>query len=375
MIPLPLALPGCAKETSDTRFTKVDHLLSEAVARHEIPGVVAAIGQGDIVLHRAVFGQRALVPATEPMTWDTRFDMASLTKATVTAPAIMQFWEQGRLELDDPVSHYLPEFAQNGKQAITIRQLLTHYSGLAPDLDLSTPWSGKEEAFRRAMAAVPTGPTGVHFVYSDINFIVLGLLVEHLSDLPLNIYAERHILTPIGMKHSGFLPSPLLRPIIAPTQYDDAHVPLRGVVHDPTAHRMGGVAGHAGLFSDADDMTLYAASFLDRRAGRSSLYPLRTETVRLMTSPQSPGTSDVRGLGWDIATHYSTPRGDIFPVGSFGHTGYTGTSLWMDPDSAAFILILTNRVHPLDANGKAIVRLRHDVATAAALALNLPQAR
>ncbi|MCE0745029.1 beta-lactamase family protein [Acetobacter sicerae] len=368
-LPGAASLGGCTANRPSYDFSEVDRLLSGAVQREEIPGVVAVIGQGDLILHGAVMGHRALVPAPEPMSWDTRFDMASLTKATITAPALMQFWEQGAFQLDDPVSRYLPDFAQNGKAAITIRHLLTHYSGLAPDLDLSTPWSGKDEAVRRAMAAMPQAPAGQHFVYSDINFIVLGLLVEQFSQLPLNVYATRRILQPIGMQESGFLPPETLRPLIAPTQYDENHIPLRGVVHDPTARRMGGMAGHAGLFSDAHDMALYASSLLDRLAGRASNYPLRAETLRLMTSPQSPGATDRRGLGWDIATHYSTPRGDIFPVGSFGHTGYTGTSLWMDAASSAFVLILTNRVHPLDANGKAIVKLRHDVATVAARAL------
>lgn len=369
LIPGATNLAGCTASRASYDFSEVDRLLSGAVKRGEIPGAVAVIGQGDLILHRAVMGHRALVPTPEPMSWDTRFDMASLTKATITAPALMQFWEQGAFQLDDPVARYLPEFAQNGKAAITILHLLTHYSGLAPDLDLSTPWTGKDEAVRRAMAVTPQDPAGRHFVYSDINFIVLGLLVEQFSQLPINVYAARHILQPIGMQESGFLPAESLRPVIAPTQYDENRVPLRGVVHDPTARRMGGVAGHAGVFSDAHDMALYAASLLDRLAGKTSNYPLRTETLRLMTSPQSPGATDKRGLGWDIATHYSTPRGDVFPVGSFGHTGYTGTSLWMDATSAAFVLILTNRVHPLDANGKAIVRLRHDVATAAASAL------
>ncbi|MCH4091107.1 serine hydrolase domain-containing protein [Acetobacter sp.] len=369
LLPVAGGVTGCAVGRPSYDFSEVDSLLSGAVQRGEIPGVVTVIGQNDLILHRAVMGHRALIPAPEPMSWDTRFDMASLTKATITAPAIMQFWEQGAFQLDDPVARYLPDFAQNGKAAITIRHLLTHYSGLAPDLDLSTSWTGKDEAIRRAMAAVPQAPTGQHFVYSDINFIVLGLLVEQFSRLPLDVYATRHILQPIGMRESGFLPAETLKPLIAPTQYDEHHVPLRGVVHDPTARRMSGVAGHAGLFSDAQDMVLYASSLLDRLTGRVSNYPLRTETLRLMTSPQSPGETDQRGLGWDIATHYSTPRGDVFPVGSFGHTGYTGTSLWMDAASAAFVLILTNRVHPLDANGKAIVKLRHDVATVAARAL------
>nr|WP_242011422.1 serine hydrolase domain-containing protein [Acetobacter fallax] len=352
-------------------FDPVDQILRDAVAKGDVPGVVAAIGHNGTIVHRAVMGHRALVPAPEAETWETRFDMASLTKATVTAPSVMQLWEQGLFQLDDPVARYLPEFAQNKKQDVTIRQLLTHFSGLPPDIDLAETWKGRSEAIRRAMGARLAAPVGTKFIYSDINFITLGLLVEKFSGLTLDVYVARHILAPVGMTQSGFLPDASLRPLIAPTAYDEAHVPLRGVVHDPTARRMGGVAGHAGLFSCAQDMTTYAQSLLDRRAGRSSVYPLKTETVRLMTTPQQPGTQDFRGLGWDIGSHYATPRGDIFPLGSFGHTGYTGTSLWMDPASDSFVLILTNRVHPADTHGKEIVRLRHDVATAAARALGL----
>ncbi|WP_373322101.1 serine hydrolase domain-containing protein [Acetobacter oeni] len=365
------SLTACAKESRSADFDAPDRLLRDAVERGSIPGVVAAIGHNGVIVHRVVMGRRALVPVPEAETWDTRFDMASLTKVTVTAPAVMQLWEQGLFQLDDPVARYLPEFGQNEKQGVTIRHLLTHFSGLPPDVDLTDAWTGKDEAVSRAMRARLTAPVGTKFIYSDINFITLGLLVEKLSGLSLNVYANQHILAPLGMTQSGFLPDASLRPLIAPTQYDEDRIPLRGVVHDPTARRMGGVAGHAGLFSCAQDMSLYARNLLDRRAGRPSTYPLKSETVLMMTTPQQPGTQDLRGLGWDIGSHYATPRGDIFPVGSFGHTGYTGTSLWMDPTSDSFVLILTNRVHPADTHGKEIVRLRHDVATAAARALGL----
>lgn len=364
-------LAGCAQTAKADRFVEVDHLLQDAVTQGSIPGAVAAIGHKGQIVHRAVVGQRALVPTPEPETWDTRFDMASLTKATITAPSVMQLWEQGLFQLDDPVARYIPAFAENGKGNISIRRLLSHYSGLPPDIDLSVPWTGKDEAIKRVMQAKPVTAPGQKFIYSDINFITLGLLVERLSGLSLDMYARQHILTPLGMAHSGYLPDASLRPLIAPTEYDANHVPLRGVVHDPTTRRMGGVAGHAGLFSNADDMTLYAQSLLDRRAGRPSVFPLRTETVVMMSTSQEPGPTDQRGLGWDIATHYSSLRGDIFPLGSFGHTGYTGTSLWMDPTSDSYVLILTNRVHPVDSHSREIVKLRHDVATAAAKVLSV----
>lgn len=361
-------LPSAWAETTPSRFLPVEDLFRAAIAKGQTPGAVAAVGTEGQTVWKGVFGNRALVPHPEPMTWQTLFDMASLTKVLITAPAIMQLYEQGQLKLDDPVCRYLPAFAANGKQAVTIRQLLTHYSGLPPDVDLSTPWSGKETAVSLALNAPLQHPPGEQFVYSDINFITLGLIVEKLSGLPLDEYATRAILSPLGLKRTFFRPDPVLGSAIAPTQFDDTHTMLRGVVHDPTTRRMGGVAGHAGLFSCADDMITYAKALLAKRAGKPSPFPLKQETLVLMSTPQQPkGKQDLRGLGWDIATHYSTPRGTLFPATSFGHTGFTGTSLWLVPETESFVLILTNRVHP-DGKGN-VIALRRDVATAAALAL------
>ncbi|MFT8473543.1 serine hydrolase domain-containing protein [Acetobacter persici] len=357
-----------AQSTPENRFAALDQIFQKAVQEGKTPGAVAAIGQAGNTVWKGVFGHRALVPRQEPMTWATLFDMASLTKVLITAPAIMQLYERGLVRLDAPVSTYLPAFATNGKQAITVRLLLTHYSGLAPDLDLSTPWHGKKSAVQRVMDARPAHPPGEQFVYSDINFITLGLIVEKLSGLPLDIYATRNILQPLGLSRTFFLPDSALHDSIAPTQYDEQNQMLRGVVHDPTTRRMDGVAGHAGLFSCADDMLTYAHALLARRAGLPSAFPLRPETLVLMSTPQQPaGKSDLRGLGWDIATHYSSPRGEHFPASSFGHTGFTGTSLWLVPEKETFVLILTNRVHP-DGKGN-VIALRKDIATAAALAL------
>ncbi|MBF0877730.1 beta-lactamase family protein [Gluconobacter cerevisiae] len=351
-------------------FDAMDVLVRDAVRKGEAPGAVVVIGHDGKIVHRFVYGKRTIVPVSEPLSWDTHFDMASLTKPTMTALSVMQFVERGRVGLEDRVSQYFPDFACNGKNIITIRLLLTHYSGLPPDVPLNNPWTGKAEGVRRAMMSPLINPPGEKFVYSDINYVMLGLLIEKLSGLPLDQYVRLNILEPLGMTESGYLPPSSLRPLIAPTQYDEQGVMLRGVVHDPTARRMGGVAGHAGLFSDAQDMSIYAQALLDRLKGRPSCFPLRQETLVLMTTPQQPpGKTDLRGLGWDINTHYSSPRGDVFSQHSFGHTGFTGTSLWIDPDSDSYVLILTNRVHP--AGGHSVVRLRHDVATAAGRALGL----
>ncbi|KXV65839.1 serine hydrolase domain-containing protein [Gluconobacter oxydans] len=361
-------MAACARPGSS--FGSVDVLVRDAIRRGEAPGAVVAIGHDEKIVHRFVYGKRALAPVSEPLDWETRFDMASLTKPTMTALAVMQLVEQQKLHLDDRVSQYFPEFASNGKGDISVRLLMTHYSGLPPDIPLNDPWTGKAEGIRRAMMSPLANPPGEKFVYSDINYIMLGLLVEKLGGLPLDQYARINILEPLGMTESGYLPAAGLRPLIAPTQYDAQGNMLRGVVHDPTARRMGGVAGHAGLFSDARDMTLYAQALLDRLKGRPSRFPLRQETLILMTTPQQPaGKTELRGLGWDIDTHYSSPRGDVFSHRSFGHTGFTGTSLWIDPDSDSYVLILTNRVHP--SGGHSVVRLRHDIATAAGRALGL----
>ena len=350
-------------------FLQEDRILYAAVEDRQIPGAVLIVGHHGKVVYRHSYGSRSLEPVLERMTLDTIFDMASLTKPLITATAVMQLYEQGMLSPNDPVSLYLPDFSANGKQDITIRQLLTHYSGLPPDLSLTDPWEGKQEAYTRAFAATPIHPPGVQFVYSDINFIVLGALVEKISGLTLDQYARRFIIAPLGLTHTSYLPPASWIPKIAPTQYDLGGM-LRGVVHDPTSRRMGGVAGHAGLFSTADDMAVYAQNLLDRLAGRPSHFPLSRIVLQKMTAPQQPATGTaLRGFGWDIDSPYSSNRGTLFPVGSFGHTGFTGTSLWIDPASDSYVVLLTNSVHP---NGpKSITALRAKVADAAALALSI----
>ena len=328
------------------------------------------VGHNGQVIYRKAQGSRTIEPRREGMTLNTVFDCASLTKVVATTTAVMQLWEQGKFRMSDPVAKYIPEFAQNGKQDITIRQLLVHYSGLAPDLDLAKPFAGKEAAYRMAFEETPERAPGSRFVYSDINFEVLGALVERLSGESLDGYSQKHILVPLGMKETRFVPPPAWVSRIAPTEEDENHHMLRGVVHDPTARRMGGVAGHAGLFSTADDLAKFAQALLD--GGRGVLTPA---TIAKMTAPQQPATGTaVRGFGWDIDSPFSTNRGELLPVGSFGHTGFTGGSLWIDPATKTFIVLMTNAVH-LGEKGSA-VSLRTKVATAVAaeLALNPSEA-
>jgi uncharacterized protein YbbC (DUF1343 family) len=297
------------------------------------------------------------------MTLDTVFDLASLTKVVATTTAVMQLVEDGKIRVNDPVAKYIPEFAQNDKQDVTIRQLLTHFSGITEDLDLTEKWQGRETALKMAYAEKPIVPPGSKFLYSDVNFITLGALVEQVSGTTLDQYCEKNIFKPLKMTHTRFLPPAAWRAKIAPTQYDEDNKMLRGVVHDPSARRMGGVAGHAGLFSTADDLSKFAQALL---AGSSVLPPLMVEK---MTTPQQPPSAQVlRGFGWDIDTQFSTNRGDLLPVGSFGHTGFTGTSLWVDPTTRTYIILLTNAVHPRGGNA---IALRSKVATAVAASLSL----
>ncbi|MFZ0863370.1 MAG: serine hydrolase [Candidatus Sulfotelmatobacter sp.] len=349
-----------------TRLSGVDSVIEHSVADGNIPGAVLVVGHDGAVIYRKAYGNRALEPTREPMTLDTVFDLASLTKVIATTTAMMQLFEQGKVRMNDPVAKYLPEFAQNGKEDITLRQLMTHYSGLAPDLDLTTPWEGKNTAYQLAFVEPPETVPGSGFVYSDINFIMLGALVERVSGETLDAYATQHIFAPLKMTRTRFMPPASWRSKIAPTQYDENEHMLRGVVHDPTSRRMGGVAGHAGLFSTADDLAKFAQALLNGGGGI-----LSAVTVEKMTSPEQPPQAPVlRGFGWDIDSPFSSNRGDLLPVGSFGHTGWTGTSVWIDPTTQTYIILLTNAVHPR-GKGNAI-GLRTKVATevAAALALN-----
>ncbi len=365
-----LALPGMQAQTKQPDFNSIDHIVSTAIDEHKFPGAVVIVGHdGKIVFHKA-YGERSLVPERTPMREDTVFDMASITKILATSTAAMVLYQQGCFRLNDPVTKYFPAFAVNGKQDITIRQLMTHYSGLPDGIGLKEPWSGKEEGVDRSFAVAPMMPAGTAFSYSDINFIVMGALVEKLSGMSLDAYTAKYVFAPLGMEHTRFLPPASWRSNIAPTQYDEDHHMLLGVVHDSTARRMGGVAGHAGLFSTAGDVAIYAQSLLDRLQGRPSKFPVNRLTLGKMTTPQQPATgASLRGLGWDIESPYSGNRGELFPVGSFGHTGYTGTDLWIDPWSDTYVILLSNRVHPDD--GVSIVPVEAQVANAVAEALDL----
>lgn len=367
---LPVLLMVASAVATAQKFAgseNLDTLIEQAVARDEIPGAVLMVGQPGRILHLKAYGWRALEPEREPMTVDTIFDAASLTKVVATTPAIMKLFEQGKVRLNDPVTRYLPDF-QGGASAITVRDLLTHFSGLRPDLDLRPPWSGKQNGYFLAFVDPPVESPGVRFIYSDINFILLGALVERVSGQPLDEFVAEQVWRPLGMTETMFRPPAALQGRIAPTEVVDG-VLLRGVVHDPTARYMGGVAGHAGMFTTAADLARYAEMMLGE-GEREGVRIFSALTVRKFTTPQSPPDQPIlRGLGWDIESPYSGNRGELFPVGSYGHTGFTGTSLWIDPVSRTYVILLANSIHPYLR--PPITSLRGRVATAVAAALDI----
>ncbi len=445
-------------------FAAVSTLIDDAIAAHTLPGAVVMIGHGGKTVHERAYGVRKLAgepgfdgsPAPEePMSEDTVFDLASLTKSLATATGVMQLYEQGKVQFDEAVQAYLPEFnpANDPRRAdVTVRMLLTHTSGLVGELDLRDPWgldgADKAEGIHRALTKPLESGPGEGFHYSDVNYILLGEMIERITGQPEDVYVEQNVFAPLGMADTRYLPpakacgphqirgsaiawapgpsattacptgtwSTAVLPRTAPTARDeegradpgrnpDIDFLLRGTVHDPTARRMGGVAGSAGVFSTAHDVSIYAQALLDRLAGRRSNFPLKQATLQLMTSPEQPGHTpaqleaanaatraaiattpntkhpllaphypaiagqNLRGFGWDIDTAHSKPRGMVFPIGSFGHTGFTGTSLWIDPGSDSYVVLLTNVIH--QRGSAPITNLQGELATVAARALHL----
>lgn len=340
-VPPPPEPPAAAPALADASVAAIDAAIEAALRDDRLPGCVVAIGRSGGLLFEKAYGARSLVPDRTPMSLDTVFDLASVTKPVVTATAIMQLAEAGRLSLDAPVARYLPAFARHGKEAITVRQLLLHSSGLPAADPLSDYLPGRAASIRRVLSARAFGEPGARFRYSDVGFIALGALVEAVTGERLDRYATHAIFEPLGMGETTYLPGPELRARAAPTELrDDA--PIRGDVDDPRAYRLGGVAGNAGLFSTARDLARFARMML----GDGSLEGARVleeESVRAMTRPVLfPNEGARRGLGWSM-----TPRSEQgFSREAFGHGGYTGTWLWIDPGRDLFVVFLSNAVHP-----------------------------
>lgn len=349
---------------SSARLERIDEVISEGLRHRRMPGCVVLVGRGEKVVHFKAYGYRELTPEKVPMTRDTVFDLASLTKPLATATSVMILVEQGKVGLSDPVAEYIPEFAANGKRKITIEQLLTHQGGLIPDNALRDYDDGQDAAWKNMFNLKLHVEPGTKFVYSDVGFMVLAKVVERVTGMNIRDYSAENIFQPLGMNETGFLPREELRKRAAVTQQRDGQW-MRGEVHDPRAYRLGGVAGHAGLFSTASDLALYAR-MMSRGGKLGDSRVMRADSIALMTKPIDV-SSGKRGLGWDIRTGYSTNRGDLFSRQAFGHGGFTGTSLWIDPELDLYVIFLSNRVHP-DGKG-AVNQLAGRIATIAAAAI------
>lgn len=368
-----MLLAGCVHQatptamTADTHFdpervAAVDQAIEAAISARKLPGAVYHLERGAARYQRG-YGKLSYEEGAATVTPGTVFDVASLSKVLVTAPAVLMLVEEGRIDLEAPLTRYFAQCTGGGKEAITVRQLLTHTSGLASGLPAKPAWQGKSAALALACAQEVTHPPGSFFRYSDINYILLGLLVERTAGMPLDRFAQQRIFAPLGMRHTGYRPLERMpAAAIAPTQrgatdssQPTAHgdlapgAPLQGVVHDPTVRRMGGVGGSAGVFSTVGDVARFARMLMGNGEldGARILAP---DSVRLLTTVQSPsGIAALRGMGMDIDSPYARrPRGAVYPVGSYGHTGFTGCILWADPSSQSFYVFLSNRVYPDD---------------------------
>jgi uncharacterized protein YbbC (DUF1343 family)/CubicO group peptidase (beta-lactamase class C family) len=368
-----LAFPQASVASASAHIVDLDHLkqadklIEDAITAGKCPGAVLLVGQGDEIIYRKAYGNRAIEPRKIPQTPDTIFDLASLTKAVATAPSIMILSDRGKLNIKDKVAKYLPLFGQNGKQDVTIEELLLHRGGLVPDDDISDYDDGPAAAWKKICELKPRWDPGTHFAYSDVGYIVLGKLVETVSGESLDQFSEREIFDPIGMVHARYMPPEAWRKLCAPTEQRHGHWMI-GEVHDPRAHALGGVAGHAGLFSTADDLSRFCRMLMHGGTVDGNRI-LKASTIAEMTRPHTlPDGTGCRGYGFDIDTGYSKCRGDRFESGTtFGHTGFTGTMFWIDPVHGCYLILLTNSVHP---SGKgSVLALRHDVATVVAEAL------
>ena len=358
---LPVAKPESVS-VSASQLASMDSVITDEISKSRLPGAVVFVGRKGKLVWQKTYGSRVVDPSREAMTAGTVFDVASLTKVVATATSIMILVERGKVRLNDPVSRYIPELKGDGRERVTVEQLLTHVSGYAPDFDLRERWTGHDEAIKHLIIEPLRNPPGTRFTYSDIGFIALGEVVARVSGMPLDQFARKNIFEPLKMRDTGFRPGANLQSRVAPTEKRrgqlsylgdsaanigaEGEVWLRGQVHDPTSYRMNGVAGHAGLFSTASDLAIYCQMILNGGEYGSAriLSPL---TVAEMTRPRIvTSTGGTRGLGWDMNTSFSSNRGELFPLGSFGHTGFTGTSIWIDPASEMFVVFLSNRVHP-----------------------------
>jgi CubicO group peptidase (beta-lactamase class C family) len=344
--PLPVVPPAHAGLRAD-QLKWIDKAVEEAIEQKKMPGCVVAIGHRGRIGWLKAYGNRQVEPEPVEMTVHTVFDLASLTKPIATATSVMQLVERGTVRLRDRVADHIPEFAQNGKESITIQQMLIHQSGLLADNPLGDYLEGEEQAFQKIWELGLRAQPGERFIYSDVNYIVLAELVRRVSGENIHEFTRKNLFEPLGMRETGYLPDEPLRRRAAPTQQRDGDW-MRGEVHDPRAHALGGIAGHAGLFSTAQDLSVYAQMMLDGGTYQGQRM-LGQATCEVMTRGYTVSSGE-RGLGWDKMTGYSSNRGELMSDKAFGHGGFTGTGIWIDPEHELFVVFLSNRVHP-DGSG------------------------
>ncbi|MBN2088183.1 serine hydrolase [candidate division KSB1 bacterium] len=373
--PLPVVKPEVVGMQSD-KLNQVDEIILDAISKKQIPGAVILVGRQGQIVKRHAFGKAQLVPTEKPMTTDHIFDLASMTKPIATATAIMILVEEGKVRLLDRVSEYIPEFSTyfdsstNEKEPARIYHLLTHTAGLPAYTDATKVKAKFGEVcpdsliLHIARLKKITAP-GKKFTYSCLGYMTLGEIVKRVSGMPLDKFTVLKIFKPLKMDHTCFCPPDAWNSRIVPTQVFDGK-PLTGIVHDPLAQLMGGVSGNAGLFSTVDDLAIFSQMMLQDGTFQD-VQVLNSATVKVMTRVYHEVPVSGRGLGWDIQSDYASQRGDLFSVGGYGHTGYTGTSIWIDPKTQTFLIFLTNRVHPDDKGS--IVRLRSCLANMVAAAI------
>ncbi|HUG70396.1 MAG TPA: serine hydrolase domain-containing protein [Pirellulaceae bacterium] len=363
---LPLASPKSVGILGE-RLANIDDVVSEGLNDGEMAGCVVCIGRRGKIAYLKAYGHRQIEPEKVEMTIDTVFDMASITKPVATATSVMLLIERGSVKLSDRVAEHIPEFAQNGKDAVTIEDLLLHQSGLTPDNALSDYEQGPAKAFENVYALSLRAQPKTKFMYSDVGFIVLADLIQKKTGQDVHEFSQENLFRPLGLNETGYLPRQELRDRAAATEQREGRW-MRGEVHDPRAYCLDGVAGHAGLFSTAQDLAVFAQMLLNEGEykGKRILDP---KTLSVMTAGYAV-SSGIRGLGWDKQTGYSSNKGEGFSDRAFGHGGFTGTTFWVDPELDLFVIFLSNRLHP-DGNGT-VNKLAGRIGTIAAEAIEVP---
>jgi len=355
-----LIIPGCqhaARRPSFEGLNCIDSVVTEEIEKGSFPGAVILVGQGQEILYRRAFGHQVTTPSQEAMNEDTVFDIASLTKPVATAASIMILRDRGKIDLSDCAGKYLPAFACEGKESATIEHLLTHTSGLpaytsASELEEQSASPCPDKVIEKICSLKALGKPGEESRYSCLGYITLAKIVEAVSGKKIDVFAAENIFAPLKMNHTAYNPPESWQENIAATEVVRGQA-LRGTVHDPLARLMGGISGNAGVFSTADDLSIYCRMLLNGGTW-DGVQVLSGESVRLMTGVTSHG----RACGFDVQSGYSSIKGSYAPQNTFCHSGYTGTSIVCDPAGRIYVIILTNRAHPNDKGSTKAVRTK-----------------